>query len=246
MPCRRGPSCRAAMPPKSTSSRRPTPGAGTPFVGRARELDLLRDALSAALDGRGRLVLLAGEAGIGKTRLAEQLAHDAESRGARVLIGRCYAGEGAPAYWPWVMALRAHVAAPETARVRAWLRGNAGVIAQVVPDLADGGGTPAPEALEGDAARFRFFDAVVTTLARAAADRPLVVLLDDLHWADAGSLRLLHFAVGQLAQAPVLFVGAHRDVEMRFGAESAVRAELARVGERIALGGLDASEVAGV
>ncbi len=237
---------RTAMPSNSMPPRRRRPGAGTPFVGRVRELGLLRDALTAALAGRGWLVLLAGEAGIGKTRLAEQVAQDAESRGARVLIGRCYEGEGAPAYWPWVAALRALGAAPEPARVRAWLRGNAGVIAQVVPDLIEDSDAPAPHALDGDAARFRFFDAVVTTLARAAADRPLVVLLDDLHWADAGSLRLLHFAVGQLGQAPVLLIGTHRDVEMRFGAESAVRAELARVGERIALGGLDATEVAGV
>jgi hypothetical protein len=99
------------MPSKSTSTRRQTPGAGTPFVGRARDLGLLRDALTAAEDGPGRL--------------------------------------GAPMNWCWVMALRALVAAPE--------------------------------ALDGDAARFRFFCAVVTTLARAAADRPLVVLLDDLH-----------------------------------------------------------------
>src|SRR5262245_7206369 len=98
------------MPPKSTTTRPPTPSAGAPFVGRPRELGLLPVALTAALDGHGRLGLLAGEAGIGKTRLAEQLAHDAESRGARVLTGRCYEGEGAPAYWPWVMALRALVA----------------------------------------------------------------------------------------------------------------------------------------
>ena len=78
------------------------------FVGRARELALLRASLEEATIGHGRLVLLAGEPGIGKTRTADEVCAEASSRGVRVLWGRCHEGEGAPAYWPWVQAIRAH------------------------------------------------------------------------------------------------------------------------------------------
>ena len=83
------------------------PTASVPFVGREREVGLLQRALDETLAGSGRLLLLVGEPGIGKTRLAEQLGDEARDRGARVLWGGCYEWEGAPAYWPWLQALRA-------------------------------------------------------------------------------------------------------------------------------------------
>src|SRR5205814_1700381 len=85
-----------------------TAGAGV-FVGREREIETLRNLFEEAAAGRGRMVLLSGEAGIGKTRTANELATYASSRGAEVLVGRCYEGEGAPAYWPWIQVLRAYV-----------------------------------------------------------------------------------------------------------------------------------------
>ena len=77
------------------------------FVGREREMEELRAALEAALAGQGRLVLLAGEPGIGKTRTAHELAAHARQRGARVLVGHCYESKGAPPFWPWVQMVRA-------------------------------------------------------------------------------------------------------------------------------------------
>src|SRR5262249_52701553 len=81
--------------------------AGCVFVGRDQEMSELQAALHETLSGRGQVVMLVGEAGSGKTRLAEQLATYSRMRGAQVLIGRCYEGDGAPAFWPWIEVLRA-------------------------------------------------------------------------------------------------------------------------------------------
>ena len=221
-------------------------GSATPdglFVGRTREIDELSRALASAEAGAGRLVLITGDAGIGKTRLAEQVAQEAELRGARVIVGRCHEGEGAPSYWPWVLALRALVRLVERERLvlpDALLA----VIGQVVPEIAPAG-TPDPPApaLDATAARFRFFDAVTTLLGHATAHRPLVLLLDDLHWADGASLHLLIFAARQLARERVLLVGTLRPGEMRSAADTAVRAELARAGQQLDLGGLALPDV---
>ena len=92
------------------------------FVGRQRDLDELGERLAAAAAGRGSLLLVAGEPGIGKTRLADELARGAaRSLGAGVLWGTCWEGEGAPAFWPWIQALRAHAARRDPAALRAEL-----------------------------------------------------------------------------------------------------------------------------
>ena len=100
----------------------PEPSRGV-FVGRERELAELLGALEDALAGRGRLVLVAGEPGIGKSRLADELIRRARARGARVLVGRCWEAGGAPAYWPWVQSLRAYVRETEPEALRAQLGG---------------------------------------------------------------------------------------------------------------------------
>lgn len=236
------PSPRLRVVPTARATRDGTASRSAP-VGRTRELGVLLGSLDAALAGGGGLVLLVGEPGIGKTRLAEHLAREAERRDARVVWGRCFESDGAPPLWPWAMVLRALLAAGGE-HGRRWLGGVAAVVAQVVPEVCENMEqiVPAP-ALSPEAARFRFFAAVADVLARAAAERPLVVVFDDLHWADGGSLQLLQLAVRQLAHAPVLFVGTYRDVEMRLAAESRLRAQLARLGELIPLGGLDAGAV---
>jgi DNA-binding CsgD family transcriptional regulator len=174
------------------------------LVGRGVELQALRERLNAARGGRGSVVLLAGEPGIGKSRLAREAEQLAHRRGFHVAWGRCRESEGAPPYWPWMQALRgmlAHVPArerpPETVEVEAVLSAEA----------------TAPS--DGD--RFRVFDAVARLLAALAERRPMLLVMDDLHRADAPSLRLLGFVAGGLAAFPVLLLGTYRDTDVELG-----------------------------
>ena len=202
------------------------------LVGRERHLVELWAALDEAVAGRGGLLLLAGEAGVGKTRLAEELAAEAASRGGLVVWGRGWEGAGAPAFWPWVQVLRACVGGTPAGP-------RAGEIASLVPELAAvpdrgpaAGLSPDPEQV-----RFRLFDGVTRYLLAAAADRPLLVVLDDLHWADASSLQLLAFLAGELARDRLLVVGTYREREL----DPAV---LPRQNRRLSVGGLAEAEVA--
>jgi predicted ATPase len=174
----------------------------TPFVGREAELAALTADLEAALAGRGGMVLLAGEPGIGKTRLAEELAAQASARGVLVLWGRCWEGEGAPAFWPWVQVVRAYVQTSDPAALRQDMGAGAADIAQIVPTVGEClPDLPAPPPTEPEAARFRLFDSLAGFLRAAAARRPLLLVLDDLHWADAPSLALLRFLSRELEDA---------------------------------------------
>ena len=139
--------------------------AGGIFVGRESEIGELRRAVDDALAGQGRLVLLAGEPGIGKTRTASELGTYARVRGFQVLWGRCYETGGAPAYWPWVQIIRAYLHDRDAQHVRSEMGTGAADIAQVVsevrerlPDL------PQPPALEPEQARFRLFDSITAFL----------------------------------------------------------------------------------
>jgi DNA-binding SARP family transcriptional activator/RecA/RadA recombinase len=195
------------------------------FVGRSRELAALDDALGDALDSRGRVLLIAGEPGIGKSRLIDELAARARARDAHVLVGRCWEAGGAPAYWPWVQALRGYL--------------YDGELAELVPGEAP--------ALDSDGARFRLFEAVGSLLRRAAETRPLVVVLDDVHAADEPSLLLLRFVAREIASSRLLIVCAFRDVDptLRDPLTSAL-AELVREPHtsQIALDGLSERDVA--
>jgi eukaryotic-like serine/threonine-protein kinase len=202
------------------------------LVGRERHLVELWAALDEAVGGRGGLLLLAGEPGVGKTRLAEELAAEAARRGVLVVWGRGWEGAGAPAFWPWVEVLRACVGGTPGGP-------HAGEVANLVPELAAdpdrgpaAGLSPDPEQV-----RFRLFDGVTRYLLAAAADRPLLVVLDDLHWADASSLQLLAFLAGELGRDRLLVVGTYREREL----DPAV---LPRQGRRLSVGGLAEAEVA--
>src|SRR6266481_4525903 len=107
----------------------------TNFVGRDREMALLRGGVDEAHAGRGRFVLLAGEPGIGKTRTAEEVATYARERGMQVLWGRCYEGEGAPAFWPWVQVLRAGSRRLNDDALKAALGSGGAELSQLVPEL---------------------------------------------------------------------------------------------------------------
>lgn len=182
------------------------------FVGRERELDELVSALEDVIAGRGRLVLLSGEPGIGKSRLADELAGQARRRAARVLWGRCWESGGAPAYWPWMQSIRALVRDLDADTVRDLLATGAADVAQLVPELRENLPEIGPSpSVASDSARFRLFDATSTFLKRTAALEPLVLILDDLQVADTPSLLLLRFLAAELHDAHILVVGVYRD-----------------------------------
>jgi hypothetical protein len=215
--------------------------ASQPFIGRDREIAELRAALHAAEGGRGTLVLLFGEPGIGKTRLLDELAGEAAARGARVTWGRAWEAGGAPAHWPWIEALRPLVAltagASETERLRI------APLSRLLPEIEPG--EVPTTAADPAQDRFRLFEAAAAFLALAARERPVVVLLDDVHAADVSSLMLLHFVARTLHASRVALVAAYRDVEARLSAEAGdALAKIAREGRYLALGRLGRDEVA--
>ena len=221
--------------------------AGGVFVGRQREMGELKACLEDALSGRGRLVTLVGEPGIGKTRTALELATYAGLRQAQVLWGRCHEGEGAPAYWPWVQAIRSYVRAVEPEQLRSDMGTGASDIGQVVSDVRDRlPGLEAPPQLEPEQARFRLFDSITAFLKSAGRRQPLVLILDDLHWADHPSLLLLEFVARELSNARLLIIGTYRDVELsRQHPLSRSLGELTRerLFQRVLLRGLDKEDV---
>ena len=233
----------ALASPESAPTKPATQVPAIGFVGRERELGELIGGLEDARVGRGRLFLLVGEPGIGKSRLAEELIAQAEARGTRVLIGRCWEAGGAPAYWPWTQALSALAHEVEPERLRGQLAHGAELV-RLVPEIRDRlPELPASTDPHGEGARFRLLAAVADFLRSCASSRPLTIFLDDLHAADEPSLLLLRFLVGQLAGSAILIVGCCRDTEI--GATlAATLAELTRepVTRRITLTGLSATD----
>jgi eukaryotic-like serine/threonine-protein kinase len=217
------------------------------FVGREREIKELRGSLENALAGAGGLLLLAGEAGIGKTRTAEELCTYGRLRGAQVLVGRCYEGEGAPSYWPWLQALRVYVQERSTAELIDQMGAGAADIAQIVPEIRERiPDLPAPPALDPDQARFRLFDSIAAFLRNAGRRQPLVLVLDDLHWADESSLLMLQFLSRELPEMRVFVIGTYRDLEIdRQHPLTHTLAQLSRErgSERVHLGGLVRDDV---
>ena len=208
------------------------------FVGRVRELAELRAGLAQTLDGRGRLYLLSGDPGVGKTRVAGELAAMAAQAGARTLWGRCWEGSGAPAYWPWIQLARTLVRVGDPAAVPT----EVARLVEISGPVAVAETAPAPAT---ETARFRLFDSMCGFLADAAADRPLVLLLDDLHWADRPSLLMLQFLARGLADAPVLIAGTYREAEVRGDEERReVVGSILRLARHLPVRGLDVAEAA--
>ena len=220
----------------------------TPFVGREAERADLRRLLAGTARGQGALAMIGGEPGVGKTRLAEELMAEARQRNMTALIGRCYEMEGAPPYVPFVEMLEAAAriipppalretlgdAAPEVAKLMPELR-------RLFPDI------PPPLELPPEQERHYLFNSVREFLARAARAQPLLLLLDDLHWADDSTLLLLQHIAQQLREVPVLILGTYRDVELDVGRPLARALEgllRQRLAHRIALRRLPQDDVA--
>jgi hypothetical protein len=202
------------------------------LVGREPELAEIAACLDEAAGGRAALALVTGEPGIGKTRLLEEAARRATARGFAVAWGRAWEVGGAPAYWPWIEALRALLARPGA-------QGDAAAeLTRLLPELGRGPGASAA------ADRFQLWDAVGAFLQAAAAREPILVVLDDLHAADPSSLHLTEAVVRQLRDARAVVLASHRDVEARLAPElDACLSRLGRDGRVLHLPRLSAPQV---
>jgi DNA-binding winged helix-turn-helix (wHTH) protein len=186
-----------------------------PFVGRADVLRAIDAALRAALEGSGRLLLLAGEAGIGKTRTAHEAASRGAAAGFQVISGWCHEAEGAPALWPWLVVLRQLLDGPEAGALTRGLGEGLAELAELLPALREHLPRDARAApLEPAHARFRRLETVAEILLRAARGAPRLVVLDDFHRADPDSLALLRFLVHAFGAAPLALLVAHRADEL--------------------------------
>jgi DNA-binding SARP family transcriptional activator/tetratricopeptide (TPR) repeat protein len=233
--------------PATHPVRKLAQSAGT-FVGRQTELELLSRALERATAGEGSLVLIAGEPGIGKTRLASEFAQTAADLGVRVLIGRCSEREGVPSYWPWLQIIRTYVAECPRDRLRHELGHSAAPIAGVLPEVGTriGSVDPAPPLADERQSQFRLLDSIASFLMRVGEREPLVLLLEDLHAADAGSLALLEVVAREVPDARLTVIGTYRDIDVARGHPLwHTLAELSReqLFERLALRGLTEGDV---
>lgn len=222
-----------------------------PFVGRGPELALLVAQLDAALAGAGRLAVLVGEPGIGKTRLAEELAGRAAERGARTLWGRCYEGEGAPALWAWTQILRAYLRGRDVAALGPAASAIGALMPEILPALpaAEAGRGRGSGAADGADGRFLLFDAIASVVKDAARAQPLLVILDDLHWADISSLLCLQLLANEIHDAPICVIGSYRDAELdRDDPRARILTALGRDRRhlRVHLAGLSAQELTGL
>ncbi|MDQ4134279.1 MAG: AAA family ATPase, partial [Actinomycetota bacterium] len=194
-----------------------------PFVGRETALNALVSAVQAAELGERVMALVAGEPGIGKSRLVKEVTGRVSSR---VLWAACWEGDGAPPYWPWLQLLRA-------------LGGERQVAEQIEVLAAEA----RPETARG-AARFRLFDAVTDLFATASREEPLLVVLEDLHWADEASVRLLEFVAHDQRARRLAIIGTYREVDLDTSHPlSRALGGLVRDGLHLSLGGLGKRDV---
>lgn len=181
------------------------------FVGRERELERLRGAFA----GRGSVVMLVGEPGIGKTRTTHELETYARLRGAQVYWGRANEQGGAPPFWPWLLAGRSYAAQNAEEIRRKELEPFAVELQRIFPGLRNQFPNLAePPPVDSEEGQFQLFDAM-SGLYRSVSERvPLVIVLDDLHWADRGTLQMLTHLARDLSRSRILVMGTYRDTDL--------------------------------
>jgi predicted ATPase/DNA-binding winged helix-turn-helix (wHTH) protein len=199
---------------RSVAPKAAEPPIDPTFVGRAACLAAAEAKLDEALAGQGSTLWLSGEAGIGKSRTAEEVARRARLRGATILFANAHETPESPPLWLWTQIIRAYATSRQEGSMR-------GLLQQVAP-LMTGGPLPT------GGAEFKLFDAVARLLKDASEAQPLVLVLDDLHWSDEGSLRLLQFVVRELRQAAVLTVATYRDTGLKSDAIGRALGDLLR------------------
>jgi class 3 adenylate cyclase/tetratricopeptide (TPR) repeat protein len=214
--------------------------ARTPFIDRDNERAELRQAVELALGGHGGLVLVCGEAGVGKSRLIQEVNAEAEARGMGILTGHCVHMEGVEPYLPFVEILEQALLSPRSPMALREALGESGSeiarilpsLRRVVPDL------PAPLDLPPEQARRYLWISLLEFTERATRDRPTLLVLEDLHWADESTLLLTEYLAAHVQQLAVLIVGTYRDDEVgRAHPLARVVGQLTRrrLGSRIAL-----------
>jgi predicted ATPase len=218
----------------------------TDYVGRAAECEQIGSMWREACAGSLQLALIGGEAGVGKTRLSTHLALRAHGEGATVLYGRCDEHLGVP-YQPWVQALGLLINEIPQAMLSGHVERYGGDLARLVPALRDRlPCIPAPRESDPETERYLLYAAVAGLLERAREAEPLLLILDDLHWADSPTVSLLRYVVASRSAIPVMVVGAYRDSELSHDHPlAALLADLHHEhgAEQIKLIGLPAGEV---
>ncbi|NGO81618.1 AAA family ATPase, partial [Streptomyces sp. YC504] len=182
------------------------------LIGREHPARVLRTEITRTAESHGGLLLVTGEPGIGKTTLVTEAAQEARELGALVLTGACWDSGSAPGYWPWVQivrALRRWATPEEVARAEEAAGGGLGVLLGEVRARAGAG----PGAGD-DPDAFALHDAVTSALVAVSQERPVLLVLDDLHWADPATLKLLEFAAGHAWFERLVLVGTYRDAEV--------------------------------
>ncbi|MET7301100.1 AAA family ATPase [Embleya sp. NPDC005575] len=193
-----------SLPPIPPIAPTPPPGEVDRLVGRTEELAALRRAVEPALENGTAVVLLEGEPGVGKSRLMEEIADHAEDRGALVVWGHCLEGEGRPTMWPWVETVSSLFDVMPPAQREQWAARDLG---HLVGSRVE---RPAAPAIPDSNARYRLLEQVVDLIAEASGERPVVLMFDDLQWADSSSLQLLEHVICRLP-AGTAVVGALRN-----------------------------------
>ena len=218
------------------------------LVGRTHERAELRAAVERVRRGAGGLLLVAGESGIGKSTLLDGLARIAGAAGLQVQWGRCHETKGAPAFWPWIQVLRSIADAVDDDALERLVAPPARPVGLLVEQVADRIGPYAPDASEDmETARFRVYDAVAAFLLRACEQTPLVVVLDDLHWADNPTLETLAFVAPVLGSSNLLIAAAYRDTSAEWveGLEATIATVVREPWtQQVALMGLQPDDVA--
>ena len=237
----------SAVAPLPASQRLARIGRRGRFVGRTEELGVLKTAVEAALEGRGGIALVSGEPGIGKSRLVDEAGVYARLRGAQVLTGRCYETEPVRLLLPFAEAIRAYIAQEPPEDLKMELGEGASDVASLVseirqrlPDL------PESTRTAGEDSRYQLMESVSTFLFNAATVHPIVLVLEDLHWADAPSLQLLCQLARRLAGSRLLVIGTWREIEVTRGhpfTEALGELRRERGFEQLLLTGLSVPEV---